>query len=71
MTAEQLENLASDLLGHFGPVAVETRMEPAADIRMVVAVVVGNSPVVVEGGQIDHHRVDSDNLAEELGCKVG
>lgn len=51
--------------------AVGARTEPAVDIRMVVAVVVGNSPAVVAEVQLDHHTVDSDNLAEGQGCKAG
>jgi hypothetical protein len=46
-------------------------MEPVEDIRTVVAVEVGSNPAVVVVVLVDLHMVDSDNLAEELGCKAG
>lgn len=71
MLAEQPENQASDLLGHFDLAVVEARMEPVEDIRMVVVVEVDSNPVVVVVVLVDHHTVDSDNLAGEPDCKAG
>lgn len=72
MLAERPENQASDLLGHFDLAVVEGRMEPVEDIRTVVAVEVDSNPVVVVVVVlVDHHTVDSDNLAGEPDCKAG
>lgn len=71
MLAERPENQASDLLGHFDLAVVEARMEPVEDIRTVVAVEVDSNPVVVVVVLVDHHTVDSDNLAGEPDCKAG
>lgn len=46
-------------------------MEPVEDIRTVVAVEVDSNPVVVVVVLVDHHMVDSDNLAGEPDCKAG
>ena len=70
MVAGRPENQAFDSLERFDLAFVEARKEPIEDIR-TAAVEGGSNPVAAVVVLVGHHMVDSDNLAEELGCKAG